>query len=53
LFSEEANSEARNHMVDMNNVIGINGDIIRSFPTVVKHGIYGLTYRIPKPEGAK
>ena len=53
LFSEEANSEARKHMVDMNNVIGINGDIIRSFPTVVKHGIYGLTYRIPKPEGVK
>lgn len=53
LFSEEANSEARKHMVDMNNVIGINGEIVRSFPTVVKHGIYGLTYRIPKPEGVK
>ena len=47
LFSEEANAEAIKHMHDVNNVVGINGEIIRNFPTVVKHGIYGLTYKIP------
>lgn len=50
LFSEEANDETAKHMRELTNVVGINGEIIREFPTVVKHGIYGLTYKIPEPK---
>jgi hypothetical protein len=37
-------------MRELTNVVGINGEIIREFPTVVKHGLYGLTYKIPEPK---
>lgn len=50
VFSEEGNADTEKHMRELTNVIGINGEIIREFPNVVKHGIYNLTYRIPKPE---
>lgn len=48
-FTDEANSDAIKHMNQISNVLGINGEIIREFPEVVNHGIYGITYKIKKP----
>lgn len=50
VFSEEGNADTAKHMRELTNVVGINGEIIREFPNVVKHGIYNLTYRIPNQE---
>lgn len=50
LFSDEANEEAIKQMHDISHILGINGEIMRNFPQVVKHGIYGLTYQIAKPK---
>lgn len=44
LFSDEANAEALKQMNSISHIIGINGEIMRGFPQVVKHGIYNLTY---------
>lgn len=49
LFSDEANAEAIKQMNSISHIVGINGEIMRGFPQVVKHGIYGLTYKIKKP----
>ena len=46
LFSDEANEEAKKQMRDISHILGIDGEIMRNFPQVVKHGIYGLTYQI-------
>ena len=49
LFSNEGNIDAVNHMKEVSNVVGIDTSSIREFPHVVKHGLYGMTYKIPKP----
>lgn len=56
VMTEDAREDCERYMNSLINVIGINGNIIREFPHVTEHGIYGLTYRIPKPienKGAK
>lgn len=49
LFSNEGNVDALKHMKEVSNVVGIDTSSIREFPHVVKHGLYGMTYKIPKP----
>lgn len=49
VFTQEGNEDVYKHMKEVSNVVGINGEIMREFPNVVPHGIYGLTYMIPKP----
>ena len=49
VFTQEANEDVYKHMKEISNVVGINGNIMREFPNVIPHGIYGLTYMIPKP----
>lgn len=44
LFSDEANEEAIKQMNNISHVLGIDGEIMREFPNVIKHGIYNLTY---------
>lgn len=50
VFTNEANDNCIKHMNEVSNVVGIDGKSIRELPRVVTHGIYGLTYMIPKPE---
>ena len=49
VFTQEGNEDVYKHMKEISNVVGINGNIMREFPNVIPHGIYGLTYMIPKP----
>lgn len=49
VFTEDAKEDCDRYMHSLVNVIGLNGKIIREFPHVTEHGIYGLTYKIPKP----
>lgn len=49
LFSNEGNKESLERMKSPSNVVGISGESIRSFPHVINHGIYGLTYKTKKP----
>lgn len=50
VMSDEANIDAKKHMREISNVVGIDGSIFRELPQVVKHGLYGLTYKIQIPE---
>lgn len=50
LFANEGNKDAVDHMKSVSNIVGINSASIREFPHVVKHGIYGLTFKTYKPE---
>lgn len=50
VFTEEANADAIKHMKEISNVLGIDGGIVREFPQVTQHGIYGLTYKTTKPK---
>lgn len=49
VFTQEGNEDVYKHMKEISNVVGINGSIMREFPNVIPHGIYGLTYKIEKP----
>ena len=49
VFTEDAKEDCDRYMNSLVNVIGLNGKMIREFPHVTEHGIYGLTYKIPKP----
>ena len=50
LFTNEAIKEADEHIKSISNIIGVNNDSVRGFPHVVKHGMYGLTYKTSKGE---
>lgn len=52
VFSNEGKEECMTHMKEVSNVLGIDGNVMRNLPQVVKHGLYGLTYKIPKPIGS-
>lgn len=49
VFTKEAIEDGKRHMNDVKNIIGISGESIRTIPAVVKHGLFNITYRIPKP----
>ena len=48
LFADESTDEAKKQMNSISHIVGIDGQIMREFPQVVRHGLYGLTYRIEK-----
>ena len=53
VLSEEGTDDCNRHIREISNVVGLNGSLIREFPHVVEHGLYGLTYKIPIPEDQK
>ena len=48
VFTDEANDESIKEQHSLANIVGINGETIRELPPLVKHGIYGLTYKPAK-----
>lgn len=53
VFCKESNEDCKNYTHSVSNIVGIDGNIVREIPAVAVHGIYGLTYRLNKPEEKK
>jgi len=50
IFSDEANAEAIKQMNSISHFVGLSGEVMRTFPLGVRHGLHCLTYMNKKPE---
>lgn len=50
IFSDEANAEAIKQMNNLSHFVGLSGEVMRTFPLGVRHGLHCLTYMNKKPE---